>query len=119
MGLRRTISVRNIYTKRSYCTRGTSRGDKKRGSVYHDVPHRGGEAPLYHKVERRSWQGAQIPIIGTYTLTWYNEAMPNERHTEQETVTTEMIEPYGEEDFLENVIPLILLIRPLMVFMLL
>ena len=43
--------------------------------------------------------------MGTYTLTWYNEATPNERHTEQETVTTEMIEPYGEEDFLENVIP--------------
>ncbi len=61
----------------------------------------------------------EISILATYTLTWYNEATPNERHTEQETVTTEMIEPYGEEDFLENVIPLILLIRPLMVFMLL
>lgn len=47
----------------------------------------------------------EISILATYTLTWYNEATPNERHTEQETVMTEMIEPYGEEDFLENVIP--------------
>ena len=39
-------------------------------------------------MERRSWQGAQIPIIGTYTLTWYNEATPNERHSERVTVTS-------------------------------
>ena len=30
----------------------------------------------------------KIPILGTYTLTWYNEATPNERHSEQVTVTT-------------------------------
>ena len=41
------------------------------------------------------WQGAAgsplyIPIVGTYTLTWYNEATPDERHTEQVTVNTEM-----------------------------
>ena len=41
------------------------------------------------------WQGAagsplHIPIVGTYTLTWYNEATPDERHTEQVTVNTEM-----------------------------
>ena len=40
------------------------------------------------------WQGVAgstlyIPIVGTYTLTWYNEATPNERHTEQVTVNTE------------------------------
>ena len=39
------------------------------------------------------WQGTagkklRIPILGTYTLTWYNEATPNERHSEQVTVTT-------------------------------
>ena len=47
-------------------------------------------------MERRSWQGAQIPIIGTYTLTWYNEATPNERHTEQVTVSTKIFKE--EED---------------------
>ena len=40
------------------------------------------------------WKGVAgstlyIPIVGTYTLTWYNEATPNERHTEQVTVNTE------------------------------
>ncbi len=40
------------------------------------------------------WKGVAgstlyIPIVGTYTLTWYNEATPNERHTEQVSVKTE------------------------------
>lgn len=47
-------------------------------------------------MERRSWQGAQIPIIGTYTLTWYNEATPNERHTEQVTVSSEIFKKEDE-----------------------
>ena len=39
------------------------------------------------------WQGVAgstlyIPIVGTYTLTWYNEATPNERHSERVTVTS-------------------------------
>ena len=39
------------------------------------------------------WKGTaekelRIPILGTYTLTWYNEETPNERHTEQVTVTS-------------------------------
>ena len=43
------------------------------------------------------WQGAagsllHIPIVGTYTLTWYNEATPDERHTEQVSVMTEEAE---------------------------
>lgn len=43
------------------------------------------------------WQGAAgsplyIPIVGTYTLTWYNEATPDERHTEQVSVMTEEAE---------------------------
>ena len=64
------------------------------------------EPPLIAKwKEEVDAEDLDISILGTYTLTWYNEATPNERHTEQETVTTEMIEPYGEEDFLENVIP--------------
>lgn len=49
-------------------------------------------------MERRSWQGAQIPIIGTYTLTWYNEAMPNECHTEQVTVSSEIFKKEDEGD---------------------
>ena len=64
------------------------------------------EPPLIAKwKEEVDAEDLDISILGTYTLTWYNEATPNERRTEQETVTTEMIEPYGEEDFLENVIP--------------
>ena len=64
------------------------------------------EPPLIAKwKEEVDAEDLDISILGTYTLTWYNEATPNERHTEQVTVTTEMIEPYGEEDFLENVIP--------------
>ena len=78
-----------------------------------------GTRPFITKWKGEAGKSIEIPALGTYTLTWYNEATPNERHTEQGTVTTEMIEPYGEEDFLENVISLILLIRPLMVFMLL
>ena len=40
------------------------------------------------------WQGEagetiKIAAIGTYTLTWYNEATPNERHTQQVTVHKE------------------------------
>lgn len=47
------------------------------------------------------WQGAAgstlyIPIVGTYTLTWYNEAMPNERHTEQVTVSSEIFKKEDE-----------------------
>lgn len=43
------------------------------------------------------WQGAagsllHIPSVGTYTLTWYNEATPDERHTEQVSVMTEEAE---------------------------
>ena len=44
--------------------------------------------PFITKWKGTAGQELKIPILGTYTLTWYNEATPNERHTEQVTVTT-------------------------------
>ena len=45
------------------------------------------------------WKGQQgedllIPIEGKYTLTWYNEATPNERHTEE----VEIVRGGGQRD---------------------
>ena len=44
--------------------------------------------PFITKWQGKAGEVLKIPILGTYTLTWYNEATPNERHTEQVTVTT-------------------------------
>ncbi len=49
-------------------------------------------APTSTKAFVTKWKGEagkeiKIPILGTYTLTWYNEATPKDRHTEQVTVT--------------------------------
>ncbi len=46
--------------------------------------------PFITKWKGEAEQEIRIPILGTYTLTWYNEAMPEERHTEQVTVTSQM-----------------------------
>ncbi|MGP1460135.1 MAG: BspA family leucine-rich repeat surface protein [Bacteroides sp.] len=70
------------------------------------IPAPSGKRPFITKWKGEAGEELQIPILGTYTLTWYNEATPNERHTEQVTVTTEMVEDLnGEEDFVEKVTP--------------
>ena len=45
--------------------------------------------PFITKWKGKAGQELKIPILGTYTLTWYNEATPNERHTQQVTVLSE------------------------------
>lgn len=49
---------------------------------------RNGSRPFITKWKGEAGQELKIPILGTYTLTWYNEETPNERHSEQVTVTT-------------------------------
>ena len=49
---------------------------------------RNGSRPFITKWKGKAGQELKIPILGTYTLTWYNEETPNERHSEQVTVTT-------------------------------
>lgn len=49
------------------------------------------------------WQGTagkelRIPILGTYTLTWYNEATPEGRYTEQVSITSYI----GKHEFEET-----------------
>ncbi len=51
-------------------------------------PQANGARPFITKWKGEAGEELQIPILGTYTLTWYNEATPNERHTEQVTVTS-------------------------------
>ena len=51
-----------------------------------------------------TWKGEagktlKIPVLGTYTLTWYNQATPNEQHTEQVTVGVQK-DQYGDEEAL-------------------
>ena len=46
------------------------------------------ERPFITKWKGTAGKELRIPILGTYTLTWYNEATPNERHSEQVTVTS-------------------------------
>jgi len=49
-------------------------------------PQANGKRPFITKWKAEAGQELKIPILGTYTLTWYNEATPEERHTEQVTV---------------------------------
>ena len=51
-------------------------------------PQANGARPFITKWQGKAGNELRIPILGTYTLTWYNEATPNERHTEQVTVTS-------------------------------
>ena len=46
------------------------------------------ERPFITKWKGTAEKELRIPILGTYPLTWYNEATPNERHSEQVTVTS-------------------------------
>ena len=48
--------------------------------------------PFITKWKAEAGQDLKIPILGTYTLTWYNEATPEDRHTEQVTVTSQINE---------------------------
>ena len=50
-----------------------------------------GTRPFITKWKGEAGKSIEIPALGTYTLTWYNEATPNERHTEQVTVKTEKV----------------------------
>ena len=50
-----------------------------------------GRRPFITKWKGEAGKSIEIPALGTYTLTWYNEATPNERHTKQVTVKTEMV----------------------------
>ena len=61
--------------------------------------------PFITKWQGKAGEELSIPILGTYTLTWYNEATPNERHTEQVTVKTGGEEWEEEERLIEYVIP--------------
>ena len=54
--------------------------------------------PFITKWQGKAGQELKIPILGTYTLTWYNEATPEERHTEQVSVTSYI----GKFDFEET-----------------
>ena len=45
--------------------------------------------PFITKWQGEAGQELKIPIVGTYTLTWYNEATPDDRHTQQVTVNME------------------------------
>ena len=60
--------------------------------------------PFITKWQGKAGQELKIPILGTYTLTWYNEATPEDRHTEQVTITAYM----GENGF-EETTPYILI----------
>ena len=45
--------------------------------------------PFITKWQGEAGQELKIPIVGTYILTWYNEATPDDRHTQQVTVNME------------------------------
>ncbi len=59
---------------------------------------RNGSRPFITKWQGKAGQALQIPIFGTYTLTWYNEATPNERHTEEEVSVDSYVGKFGGED---------------------
>ena len=58
-----------------------------------------GRRPFITKWKGEAGKSIEIPALGTYTLTWYNEATPNERHTEQVTVKTEKV---GSGEYVRN-----------------
>ena len=60
--------------------------------------------PFITKWQGKAGQELKIPILGTYTLTWYNEATPEDRHTEQVTITA-----YMGENGIEETTPYILI----------
>lgn len=54
--------------------------------------------PFITKWKGEAGKALQIPIYGTYTLTWYNEAPPNERHTEEDVFVDSYVWKLGDED---------------------
>ena len=54
--------------------------------------------PFITKWKGEAGKALRIPIYGTYTLTWYNEATPNERHTEEEVSVDSYVGKFGDED---------------------
>lgn len=59
---------------------------------------RNGSRPFITKWKGKAGQKLKIPIFGTYTLTWYNEATPNERHTEEDVSVDSYVGKFGDED---------------------
>ena len=55
--------------------------------------------PFVTKWQGEAGQTLKIPVIGTYTLTWYNETNPDDRHTQQVTVGVQKNQ-YGDEEVL-------------------
>ena len=53
--------------------------------------------PFITKWQGKAGQELKSPILGTYTLTWYNEATPDDKHTEQVTVTSHQGKFVSEE----------------------
>ena len=58
----------------------------------------GAKRPFITKWQGKAGQALKIPIFGTYTLTWYNEATPNERHTEEDVIVDSYVGKFGDED---------------------
>ena len=58
----------------------------------------GAKRPFITKWKGEAGKALRIPIYGTYTLTWYNEATPNERHTEEDVIVDSYVGKLGDED---------------------
>ena len=58
----------------------------------------GAKRPFITKWKGEAGKALRIPIYGTYTLTWYNEATPNERHTEEDVIVDSYVGKFGDED---------------------
>ena len=58
----------------------------------------GAKRPFITKWKGEAGKALQIPIFGTYSLTWYNEATPNERHTEEDVIVDSYVGKLGDED---------------------
>ena len=58
----------------------------------------GAKRPFITKWKGEAGKALRIPIFGTYTLTWYNEATPNERHTEEDVIVDSYVGKLGDED---------------------
>ena len=57
----------------------------------------GAKRPFITKWRGEAGKALRIPIFGTYTLTWYNEATPNERHTEEDVSVDSYVGKLGDE----------------------
>ena len=64
-----------------------------------------GGRPFITKWQGEAGQELKIPILGTYTLTWYNEATPDDKHTQQVTVSVKTIKEDEYAVAYEGVVP--------------